>query len=157
MTLDTKDHQVLTASIVAELDRMQMRRASDSAPMRAAARKVEQAKQIGGAVLFFSSLIAGGALTLRELQEKPTAKEVEHTIEEKVRPIREQAAKVDVLAGDLSGVKSDIGKVKDVQSYQIEQSAWQGDVLQHVAERKKTPPPPKPASLRAKERELIGP
>lgn len=110
--------------------------------------KADTIKQAAGALALFASVVAGGAVTLSKLEEKPTSDEVEDAIENKVAPVREQAELV-------SELREEIEKIQKVQAYQIEKSAWQGDVLDHLAGRHRTPPPPKPATLRAKERELI--
>jgi hypothetical protein len=131
------------------------RRAADSMSLEKAAKRWDAAKVAVGAVLFFASLIGGAAVTFKELQDKPTKKEVHSIAEEHVEPVREEAHKVEAVAHDVEEIQEDVDSVKRVQDYQIEQAAWQGDVLQHVAEKKRTKPPPKPDSLKRKERELL--
>jgi hypothetical protein len=154
-TLTPEDHDGLTAALLAAIEAKDAQRAADSAILEAAASRAKNLKAIASAVLFFGTLIGGGAITFKELQDKPTKKEVHTIAEEHVEPVRAEALKVEDVAGDVEEIREDVETVKSVQDYQIEQSAWQGDVLQHVAEKKRTKPPPKPESLKKKERELL--
>ena len=144
----------VTALLMA-MEHRERQRAADSAVLESAAKKANSLKAIAAAVLFFGSLFAGAVVTFKELQDKPTTKEVHSIAETHVEPVRKEAHKVEDVAEDVDEIKEDLDRVEKVQDYSLEQSAWQGDVLIHVAERKRTKPPAKPESLKRKERELM--
>ncbi len=120
--------------------------------LRSKAGRWESLKTIGSAGVFFVALIGGGAVTFQELQDKPTTEQVEHRIEESVAPVRALAVGV---AEDLGEVKTDLERVKDVQDYSLQNAAWQGEVLDHIAQRKKGKPTAKPETLKDTERDLL--
>jgi hypothetical protein len=150
-TLTPEDHEELIASV----DALLRQRAADSVSLEVAAKRADSVKTIVGVVLFFGSMFAGAVLTFQELKAKPTVEEVDHAIDEKIEPVQKKANHVEDIEEDVDEIRKDLDRVEEVQDYSIEQSAWQGDVLQHVAERKRTKPPPKPESLKAKERKLL--
>jgi len=154
-TLTPEDHESSTMVIIKAMEAREKYKAAETATFDAAANRAKQIKTIAGAVIFFASLIGGAAVTFKELQDKPTDAEVQEAIETTVAPVRVQAAKADENAAVMEEIRGDVERVKSVQDYQIEQSSWQGDVLQHVAEKKRSKPPPKPESLKKKERELL--
>ncbi len=151
--------EAMVTSIVTYLDARENAKAADSATLAKAADRAKNLKAIAGAILFFGSIFAGAVLTFQELQDKPTLEDVLKVTETKVAPVREKATEVEAVvsdvAGDVDEIKEDLDRVEQVQEYSLEQSAWQGDVLLHVAERKRTKPPAKPESLKKKERELL--
>jgi len=51
--------------------------------------------------------------------------------------------------------KTDVSRIERVQHYQIEQSAWHGKVLMHLAEQKQGPVPGRSIKLQDMEKELI--
>lgn len=146
--MDQEETQKLIGSIVDAVR-------TDQNALSQSAKRSRALKDIGATVLFFSALIAAGAVTVKELQEKPTLREVQDHVEEVIEPVREKVQEVDVMKADTKAIKKDIGRMKQVQDYQLEQSAWQGDVLEHMANKKKGKPPGKPSSLNEKERELL--
>ena len=158
-TLTPEDREGLTADIVKALDAKKVTDAADSAVLAATAAKAKNIRTIVGAVVALVGLIAAGTLAVHELQEKPTTEQVDEAIEVRVSPL-EGAYAVNAEADkaakdDLRTLQADVDRVQSVQDYQIQNSAWQGDVLQHIAAKKRTKPPPKPESLKAKERELL--
>lgn len=128
---------------------------TDQSELTQSAKRSRAWKDIGATVLFFSVLIAGGAVTVKELQDKPTLGEVQEHVENVVKPVREKVQEVDVMKADTKSIRKDVGRMKKVQTYQLEQGAWQDDVLEHMVNKTKGKPPEKPPSLRAKVRELL--
>ncbi len=112
-------------------------------------------KELIGLAVIVATFVVTGTVFVLEVQNKPTVEQVESV----VAPVRERsdnnAAELDAVKMDLGTMGQDIQRVKKVQDYQLEQSTWQGDVLDHIGQRKRGPAPPKPESLKAKERDLI--
>jgi len=86
------------------------------------------------------ALIAAGVLGYQSLAEKPTRQEVDVQMSQ-VRA--ETTAMQDTL--DKQGRQ--IERVMRVQDFQIEQSNWQGEVLDHIAQKQKSPVPSRPPRL----------
>jgi hypothetical protein len=154
-TLTPEDHKALTTAMINAIGAQKKSEAEDSAILAAVAARAKNIRTIVGAALAVIGFIVTGTLAIHELQAKPTTEQVDTAIEVKIAPVRAEAARVNAVATDVENIREDVETIERVQDYQIEQSAWQGDVLQHVAERKRTAPPPKPASLKEKERELL--
>ena len=154
-TLTPEDHEALTPAMVQAIAVNKKTESEDSAILAAVAARAKNIRTIVGAALAVIGFIVTGTLAVHELQAKPTTEQVNTAIEAKVAPVRAEAAKVNAVATDVENIREDVETIERVQDYQIEQSAWQADVLQHVAERKRTAPPPKPPSLKKKERELL--
>ena len=71
------------------------------------------------------------------------------------RAVEGQAKAIAEIEASVAATREDVEDVRKVQRYTVEQGLWQADVLSHVAERKPGKPPPKPASLRELEREMV--
>ena len=127
----------------------------DSDVWKKASLKTRTIKDFVGLGVLAVTLIGGGGMVYKEFQDKPSKAEVEKTVE----PLRERAAateaKVEVLEENIGEIKDDVTRVKKVQEYQFENAAWQSEVLDHVAQKKKGKPKKKPQSLKDKERDLI--
>lgn len=133
------------------IDAMEQR--ESSAGLDRIARNATRVKELIGAALFLAALVAGGALTFRELQAKPTQTELRKAIRDhRQNEVHDQTAQ---LERQTRQIKTTVDRMQQVQGYLIESMAWQGDVLDHLASKRKGRPPRKPASLKAKERELI--
>ena len=156
-TLTPEDHAGLTTAILEALEAREGMRAEDSAVLAAAAAKAKNIRTIVGAVVALGGLFGAGVLAVQELRDKPTTEQVETAIEVHKEAGAHPAAIVagEGLREDVDKIREDVDQIERVQDYQIEHSAWQGDVLQHVAERKRTKPPAKPESLKRKQRELL--
>ena len=148
--MKSEDHEKIAASVIAALD---------VEGLGKKARGIrEVALLVGGAV----ALVATATLTLFELQIKPGAPEVQEMIREETERDREKTARieervhlVELATEDLATVKKDVEKIENVQDYLIQQSSWQGEILEHIAGGNRGRAPKKPESLKAKERELL--
>tara|TARA_R110000851_G_scaffold163059_1_gene306853 strand:+ start:365 stop:817 length:453 start_codon:yes stop_codon:yes gene_type:complete len=145
-----QENDRLAASIVAALDLEGMGRKARSVR--------EIAALVGGGV----ALVASITIAAVEVQSKPDSPEVESMIREGSEMDREKAAivedrvnRVEVAVEDFSAVKKDVERIEDVQGYLIDASAWQGDILEHIAGGNRGRVPKKPETLKAKERELL--
>jgi len=145
-----QENDRLAASIVAALDLEGMGRKARSVR--------EIAALVGGGV----ALVASITIAAVEVQSKPNSPEVESMIREGSEMDREKAAivedrvnRVEVAVEDFSAVKKDVERIEDVQGYLIDASAWQGDILEHIAGGNRGRAPRKPETLKAKERELL--
>lgn len=142
---------------MAVLEQRDRQKAADSVSLERTATRAKNLKEIAVAAFFFASLIAGGALTFKELQDKPTKHEVEQAVEhhatEEMHPATKEVTQE--ISTDVESIKKDVETITKVQDYQIEHAAWQGDVLEHVAAKKRGKAPKKPESLKSKERELL--
>jgi len=145
-----QENDRLAASIVAALDLEGMGRKARSVR--------EIAALVGGGV----ALVASITIAAVEVQSKPDSPEVESMIREGSEMDREKAAivedrvnRVEIAVEDFSAVKKDVERIEDVQGYLIDASAWQGDILEHIAGGNRGRVPKKPESLKAKERELL--
>ena len=138
-----EDHEKIAASVIAALD---------VEGLGKKARGIrEVAILVGGAV----ALIATASLTLFELQAKPSTPRVEEMIDARAKDVEVRVENVEKAAADLATVKDDVERIDDVQDYLIEQSAWQGDILEHIAGGNRGRAPAKPESLKRKERDLL--
>ena len=99
-------------------------------------------------------------MVLGELKAKPSNDQMHHAIELRVKPVEGIAAKnaeaVRRVETDVTKVKDKVERIEDVQGYQLEQSAWEGDVLEHLGSKARGKAPSRPPELKEKERELIG-
>jgi hypothetical protein len=145
-----QENDRLAASIVAALDLEGIGRKARSVR--------EIAALVGGAV----ALVATATITLFELQIKPGSPEVEEMIREGTERHREKTARVEervnlveLATEDLATVKKDVEKIENVQDYLIQQSSWQGEILEHIAGGNRGRVPKKPETLKEKERELL--
>lgn len=149
------EHHAVVDAIV---DRMQKRDTEQSGAAKAAAR-MRTWKEIVAAAVFFIGLFYGGALVFKEFQDKPTMKAVDDRIDSKVAPLAKDVeavkGKVEEVEKSTDSIKRDVRRVKQVQDLQLDQAAWQGDVLDHLANKRRGPAPRKPDRVREKERELI--
>ena len=145
-----EDTDKIAASVIAALD------------LEGVGRKARSVREItaliGGAV----ALVASVTIAAVEIQAKPDSPEVQELIREGTERDREKTARIDervnrveVAVEDFSEVRKDVQRIEDVQGYLIEQSAWQGDILEHIAGGNRGRVPKKPETLKAKERELL--
>jgi len=108
------------------------------------------------AVVFLTALGGGMFLVYFEI---PNRDEVHETIEERVVPIEEfsknNAKTIQKIDDDVEEIQRDVKRAKDVQEVVLEQNAYQGKVLEHVANKKRGKPPSKPEGLEAKESDLM--
>lgn len=148
--MNATDHEKIAASVVAALDVDQL------------GKKARSVREIGAIVAAGVGFVATVTIGLVELQAKPDAPEVQELIREETERDREKAARVEervanveAAAEDLAEVRRDVQRIEDVQGYLIEQSSWQGDILEHIAGGNRGRAPKKPESLKAKERELL--
>ena len=119
-------------------------------------RTIKELIALGASVV---TVIVIGTVTVLELRAKPTDTEVDAAVEAAVAPVRSAEAKAEKRISDnetkVGQMATDIDRIKRVQDYQLENSAWQSEVLDHVAQKKKGKPSPKPEALKRKERQLI--
>jgi len=106
---------------------------------------------VAGGVVFVSTVTVG----LVGLQAKPSTPDVESMIETTAVPIIDRVKRVEAASEDLAQVREDVDRIENVQDYLIEQSSWQGDILEHMAGRNLPDRLKKPESLKSKERELL--
>ncbi len=137
------DHEKIAASVIAALD-------VDKIGNRA-----RSVREIGAVVAAGVGFVATVTIGLVELQAKPSTPQVETMIEAHTAPVVERVIKTEAAAEDLAEVRRDVERIEDVQGYLIEQSSWQGDILEHIAGGNRGRAPTKPESLKAKERELL--
>ena len=121
------------------------------------AAKAKNIRTIVASIVALVGLVSAGSIAVHELQQKPSREQVQADIESHNEADSHPAtsAAIEANAKTTAEIQSDVETVKRVQDYQIEQAVWQGSVLQHVAERKRSRPPAKPESLIRKERELL--
>ena len=146
-------HEALISGLLVALEK---RDAAKSVDVEAVANGFDNAKRIGGAVVFFAALLSGAVLTFNELQAKPTQQDVVHLIKKETAPIEAKANEVETVKSIASETKEDVNRIEQVLEYQIERDAWRDDVVDHKLARKRGPAPGKPDSLKAKERKLLG-
>ncbi|MCK5495090.1 MAG: hypothetical protein KAI80_01665 [Hyphomicrobiaceae bacterium] len=156
-TLTPEDHEALTASLATALKAARESEAEDSAILAAVAAKAKNIRTIVASTVALVGFVSAGTLAVHELQQKPSREQVQTDIENHneaaAHPVA--SAAIEANAKTAAEIQADVETVKRVQDYQIEQAVWQGSVLQHVAERKRSRPPAKPESLIRKERELL--
>ena len=145
-----QENDRLAASIVAALD------------LEGVGHKARSVREIAALVGGGVALVASITIAAVEVQSKPDSPEVESMIREGSEMDREKAAivedrvnRVEVAVEDFSAVKKDVERIEDVQGYLIDASAWQGDILEHIAGGNRGRVPKKPETLKAKERELL--
>ena len=148
--MTSEDHEKIAASVIAALD------------VDKIGKRARSVREIAGLVAAGVGFVATVTIGLVELQAKPDAPEVQELIREETARDREKAARVEervanveAAAEDLSEVRRDVERIEDVQGYLIEQSSWQGDILEHIAGGNRGRAPKKPESLKARERELL--
>lgn len=145
-----QENDRLAASIVAALD------------LEGIGRKARSVREIAALIGGGVALVASITIAAVEVQSKPDSPEVESMIREGSEMDREKAAivedrvnRVEIAVEDFSAVKKDVERIEDVQGYLIDASAWQGDILEHIAGGNRGRVPKKPETLKAKERELL--
>jgi len=156
----TPEHDSLVSAIVESLDRREARLKEASGSQWGAMKKLIALKDVAVALVFFGSLIGGAFIVFNELKAKPTTDEVKAVIETRIEPVenvaKENAESIKSIEIDTADTKDKVSRIEDVQSYQLEQSAWEGDVLEHLGSKKKGKAPARPPELKTKELELIG-
>lgn len=115
-------------------------------------RRVLAVKDLFLAVVFLGSLLWGAAVIFQRLADKPTQDQVQQKIETRIAPI-EEVQKTQAKA--ITTITTDVKRTKQVQEVLLEQNAYQANVLEHVANKKRGSPPPKPKDLDDKERALM--
>ncbi len=141
--MKTGDHEKIAASVIAALD------------LESVGKKARSVREIVGLSAAGVGFVATVTVGLVELQAKPSTPQVETMIESHTAPVVERVIKTEAAAEDLAEVRRDVERIEDVQGYLIEQSSWQGDILEHIAGGNRGRAPSKPESLKAKERELL--
>ena len=114
-------------------------------------------------ILLFSamafSLMYGAIVTFDELASKPTIEQMQEAVEKRVQPIEIKQVDLDdrskKIKTNVDNVKTKVDRIEDVQSYQLEQQAWEGKVLEHLGAKKSGKAPERPEALEARERELL--
>jgi len=104
------------------------------------------------AIVFFASLLGAAAVMFQRLAEKPTMREMEEAVETRVAPVEKVQSE---QAKTITTIESDVNRTKQVQEVVLEQNAYQGKVLEHIANKKRGDPPGKPKELERKETELM--
>ena len=125
-----QENDRLAASIVAALD------------LEGMGRKARSVREI-------AALVGGGVALVASI----TIAAVE--VHSKAAIVEDRVNRVEVAVEDFSAVKKDVERIEDVQGYLIDASAWQGDILEHIAGGNRGRVPKKPETLKAKERELL--
>lgn len=145
-----EDTDKIAASVIAALD------------LEGVGHKARSVREIVALVAGGISFVAAVTVGLVELQAKPNSPEVQELIREGTERHREKTARMDerinrveVAVEDVAEVRKDVQRIEDVQGYLIEQSSWQGDILEHIAGGNRGRVPKKPETLKAKERELL--
>jgi hypothetical protein len=156
-TLTPEDHEALATSLSTALRAARANEVEDSAILAAVAAKAKNIRTIVASIVALVGLVSAGSIAVHELQQKPSREQVQADIESHNEADSHPATSsaIEANAKTTAEIQSDVETVKRVQDYQIEQAVWQGSVLQHVAERKRSRPPAKPESLIRKERELL--
>ena len=141
------------------VDKRDKERREDSNSEIKLVRKLIQWKDLGLALLFFGTLIGGAIVTFDELASKPTIEQMQEAVEERVQPIEIKQVDLDdrskKIKTNVDNVKTKVDRIEDVQSYQLEQQAWEGKVLEHLGAKKSGKAPERPEALEARERELL--
>jgi len=115
-------------------------------------KKVISLKDVIAAIVFLGSILWGSFAIFEELRSKPSEEQVSKSIEDRVSPLEtlsEQTAK------DLALNQAKTARLESISAYLIESSAWQGDVLYHLANKSPGKAPAKPVELIRRERELL--
>jgi len=115
-------------------------------------RQVIMVRAVIGFIVAGVVFVGAAALQYNELRQKPSADDMRESITNAVAPLRERSSDIDARVGKI---ESSMGRMQRVLRYQVEQSAWQSQVLDHIATRRRGAPPRKPARLLDLERELI--
>lgn len=125
---------------------------SDSSSRLSAYKRTIAAKDIIQAVLFFGGLLYGAFVVFAELQAKPSTADVADAIEETAAPIREQA---EDNATKLEEIGDQVETVTGGVELLLDEMTYHSDLLDCLASKACKKPPPKPASIEAKRRELL--
>lgn len=141
--MKTGDHEKIAASVIAALD------------VDHIGKKARSIREIGALIAAGIGFVATVTVGLVELQAKPSTPVVEEMIDEKASAVETRLERVEKTSEDLAEVRDDVERIEDVQDYLIEQSSWQGDILEHIAGGNRGRAPAKPESLKTKERELL--
>ena len=120
---------------------------------------IVRVKDIVMALVFFGSLLYGAFVTFDKLESKPDLPTVTKAIEDRIIPIRDVSKQNQDAIGDLKADVEVIDKMVDRQGdvldYVMESQSWQGEVLEHVANKQHGKAPKRPQSLKIKEQELM--
>ena len=157
----TDENELLLTTFV---ERMDAREIKKSAAWAEAHETVERGKILkeGFSVVISLVVVVGvGTTYIYETSAKPTTEQVQEAIVEAVAPVSAETKALAVeshnMRDDISAIQGDMARVKKIQDFSLDQSVHMGDVLDHIAQKKKGPAPAKPQRLREKERELILP
>ena len=152
----TPQEDSLVAALIAKFDEREAVREThaveDSGAQWKTIKKLVAIKDVVMFVGLIGSVLYGAFVVLDELKAKPSNDDMHNAIEQRVQPVEEIATK---NANTVKRVESKVGRIEDVQGYQLEQSSWEGDVLEHIGSRKRGKAPPRPESLKNRERELL--
>lgn len=154
-----ESQQELVKAFVQALDERDASVSKASDTQWGAIKKLLAFKDIIAAIIFLGSLIGAGYVAFERISQKPDAADVTKAIEVRVKPVEDvaktNAEAVEKVKDDVGEVKQKVDKMEDVQSYQLEQQAWEGKVLEHLGSKKRGKAPPRPPELEQKERELL--
>ncbi len=98
-------------------------------------------REVVVSVAMIGGFLVAGVMGWQSLQEKPTRLEVDSKIAAGTEE-RDEMRKTLEKHGKL------LDRFGRVQGYQIAQARWQGDVLTHIAQKRRGTPPPRPERLR---------
>lgn len=156
--LSPSEHSMADA-IVAALEERQSRQEEASGSQWRLVKRLIAAKDIILFVVTIGSVLYGAFVLLGELQAKPSSDQMQEAIEQRVKPVEDvattNARAVERVETDVGKVKKKVDRIEDVQSYQLEQQAWEGEVLEHLGSKKRGKAPARPPELKKKERELL--
>jgi hypothetical protein len=155
MTELSPQEKSLVAVVVEAAKQREVERSDQWAKLENIARRGRTIKELVVVVIAITTLVGTGAVFVSEIRDKPTLEQVESLMAPVQDQINGNTQDVDAVRLDLGSITSDLKRVKQIQDYQLEQSAWQGEVVDHIGQRKAGKPPKKPATLKAKERDLI--
>lgn len=121
--------------------------------------KARDWRAILGASVLALGLIGGAITTFVELDAKPTKEWVDTRVDEKLAPVKASTVATEVKASEAAKTAAEaareVEKALKRDQYMLQQMTWQGDVIEHLASKKRGKPTPKPSTLRDLEIDLI--
>lgn len=155
----TQEQDLMVSTIVEQMDARALRQSDDWKAAQVIAKRggiVKEYVALGGSLV---AVIGVATAYIFEMDAKPTTEKVQEAIVENVAPVAAETkalkAGAEEMRGDISEIQHDIERIEKVQDLSMDNDVWQGDVLNHMATKKRGPVPQKPQRLRDKERELI--
>jgi ribulose 1,5-bisphosphate synthetase/thiazole synthase len=153
------EHDSLVQAIVSSLDKRDARLRSASDSQWGTIKRLLTVKDVVAAIVFLGGLIGGGYVAFERISSKPDREDVIEAIEVRIQPVEDVATQnaeaVEKVKDDVGDVKQKVNRIESVNEVMLEQNAYQGEVLEHVAGNKRGLPPQKPEALKAKEMELM--